>query len=59
MGVFRNVGARLEKIDDAAEAARDSLATQATLNVVLAVGVGVAILIAIIALGRSGHDAGA
>lgn len=56
MGLLKNVGTRLEKFDDGLEAARDSLTTQAALNVALAVGVGFAILVAVVALVRGSHE---
>ena len=50
MKVLRGASERLEKIDAAADAARESLTTQSVLNVVLAVGVIFAMGVAAILL---------
>lgn len=55
MGVLKGAASRLERLDAGVEAARDSLTSQAILNVTLAIGVGLAIVIGLIALGRT-HD---
>lgn len=56
MGVLKRTADRLEKFDQGIVAARDSFNSQAALNVALTVGVGVALLIAVVALARSTRD---
>lgn len=53
MGIMKTAAQRLEKFDAGVEAAKDSFNAQTALNVTLAVGVVIAVLIGVVALVRS------
>lgn len=53
MGILKSTATRLEKFDEGVQAAKESFNAQTALNITLAIGVVVALLVAAVAIGRT------